>query len=183
MAIVSGDLSWRLSTTAGSAGNTTAQGAPASSLGKYISTTVLAAGLNGLFPDVSGAENASSQVDYLCVFARNAHATLPLTNAVAWLDGGDPAGGVNVAIAVDSTAASAVGSSSAQALTASSRTAPGGSVTGLTYSTPTSYATGVSLGSIPAGQCRAVWIRRTATNSAPVDGEEITLTLTGDTAA
>ncbi|QOT19741.1 hypothetical protein [Paenarthrobacter sp. YJN-5] len=83
---------------------------------------------------------------------------------------------------MDSTAISAVGSSSAQALTAASETAPGGSVTGLSYSAPTSSGAGLSLGNIGPGQVRAVWVKRAAQNSTAVN-ETVTLAVTGSTIA
>lgn len=181
MPIVAGDLLFKLSTTAGSAGNSTAQANPNASLGKYISTTqVSGTALNNLFDDISGAENAASTVDYRCVFLHNSHATLTLQNAVVYVSGGDPAGGAVVAIGVDTTAASAIGSASAQALTiANENTAPAG----VSFSLPTTAGAGLSLGNIGPGQCRAFWIRRSANNSAAVTGETITLAVSGDTAA
>lgn len=182
MAIVAADIKFKYAVKTGSAGNSTA-GTAGGSLGKWISTTAVSAGLHTLFPKITGAQNAGGQVDYLCVFVHNSHASITLTDAVVWFDGGDPAGGANVAVAVDSTAASLIGASSAQALEASTTTAPGASITGLTYATPASAATGVSLGDIQAGKCRAVWIRRTATNSVAVAGEQIKLAVTGGTVA
>lgn len=181
MPIIASDLLWRLATTAGAAGNSTA-GNPLTSLGKYVSTTAVSPGLHGLFPKITGAQNVAGQVDYRCVFVVNTHASLTLQNAAVWLSGGDPAGGANVALAVDTTAASALGSAAAQALTAASATAPGASVTGLAYSSPSSAAAGVPLGNIGPGQCRAFWVRRTATNSAATASESVTLAVTGDTA-
>ena len=58
MAITASDIALNLSTTAGSAGDTLAQADPNASLGKYVSTTVMSAGANSLFDDISGAENA-----------------------------------------------------------------------------------------------------------------------------
>lgn len=183
MAITATDLLFKHSTTAGAAGNSTA-GTPAGSLGKYISTTELSGtAQNNLFDDVSGAENAASDVEYRCFFLHNAHATLTYQNAVVYLSGGDPAGGANVAIAVDSTAASAIGSASAQALQIADEGDSGTALSGLTFSAPTTAGTGLSLGNIGPGQCRAVWVRRSATNSAAVTGETVTLAVSGDTAA
>jgi len=179
VAIVSTDIVLRLSTTAGAAGDTTA-GTPSGSLGKYASTTVLATTANGLFDDISGAENAASTVDYRCIFVLNNHATLTALAAVAYLSA-EVAGGAAIALAVDSTAASAKASSSAQGLTiATELTAPAGP---LTFSSPTTAAAGIVLGDIPAGQVRALWIRRTAANTSPVDADGVTLAISCDTAA
>lgn len=179
MAIVAGDLAFKYSVTTGSAGNSTA-GTQAGSLGKYVSTSTLAAGANGLFDDISGAENAASTVDYRCVFAINNHATLTLLNAVVYVSS-EVVGGASVAIAVDNIAASAKGSASAQAATiANETTAP----TGVgAFSTPTTSGTGLALGDLAPGQVRAVWVRRTAANSAAIDADGCGLAISGDTAA
>lgn len=180
MAITASDILIRLATTAGAAGNTTAQGSPAASLGKYVSTTDLTTSLNGLFDDISGAENAASTVDYRCLFVLNNHATLDMQNAVAYLSA-EVAGGAGIALAVDSTAISAKGAAGAQALTiASETTAPAGP---LTFSSPTTVGTGLALGTIPAGSVKAIWVRRTAANSAALDADGFTLGIGCDTAA
>lgn len=183
MPIVTGDILFKLSTTGGAAGNTTA-GTAATSFGKYISTTAVSGtALNSLFDNITGAENAANDVEYRCFFVHNNHGSITYQNVVVYLAGGDPAGGANVAIAVDSTAASAIGSASAQALEIADEGDSGTALSGLTFSAPTSAGTGLSLGNIPAGSCRAVWIRRTANNSTAVSGETVTPTVSGDTTA
>ena len=153
---------------------------PGASLGKYISTSTIAdATLNALFDDISGAENAASTVDYRCVFIHNSNAANALQNAVIWLSA-EVAGGASIAIGVDPTAASAIGSASAQAVTiASETTAPAG----VSFSSPTTAGTGLSLGTIPSGQCKAVWFRRTAANSAALNSDGVTWSVQGDTGA
>ena len=182
MPITSGNLPFHLSVKTGAAGNSVAQSDANLSLGKYISTTVAPTSLNSLFDSVTAARNAASEVDYRCVFVRNAHATITATGGKLWLSGGDPAGGLVWTIAVDSIAASAIGASSVQAQEAATDTAPGSGVTGLAFSAPTSDAGGISIGDLAPGQCRAVWIRCTATNSAAVT-ETITLSVAFDTTA
>lgn len=179
MPIVAADVQYKLSTTAGAAGNSTAS-TPNASLGKYVSTTVWAAGSNTLFDNVTGDENAASTVDYRCFFVHNAHASLTLETAVVYVSA-EVAGGANVAIAVDNVAASAVGSASAQATQIGSELSAPTPVGA--FSTPTTKATGLALGNIGPGQVRAVWVRRSATNSAPVNADGFTLTVAGDTAA
>lgn len=180
MAIAASDIVFRLSTTAGSAGDSTTS-TPAASLGKYVSTTVWTTGTNVVFDNVSGAENAASTVDYRCVFVLNNHATLTLQNPVVYVSA-EVAGGTSVAIATDNIAASAKGSASAQAaLIASETTAP----TGVSaFSTPTTAGAGLSLGSgLAPGQVKGIWIRRTAANTSAVDADGFTLAVAGDTAA
>lgn len=180
MPIASTDLLIKLSTTAGAAGNSTAGGAAGTSLGKYISTTQITdATLNNLFPDVTGDENAASNVDYQAVFVHNNHATLTLQNPVIYMSA-EVAGGASAAIAVDSTAASALANATAQALQiATKNTAPAGP---LTFSSPTTKAAGLALGNIGPGQVKAFWIRRTSSNSTALNNDGVTVTVAGDTA-
>lgn len=161
-------------------GNSSA-GTAATSLGDQISTTTIAdATLNAIFDDISGAENAANTVDYRCIFVHNSNASNALQNAVVWLSA-EVGGGASIAIAIDNIAASAIGSASAQAaVIASEITAPSGVGA---FSSPTTFGTGLSLGNIPAGSCRAVWIRRTAANSAALNNDGVTLSVQGDTGA
>ena len=181
MAIAASDIKVKLSVKTGSAGNSTAQGNVNNSLGKYISTTEITDNtLNNLFDDISGAENAASTVDYRCIFIHNSHASLTYQSAKVYLSA-EVSGGASIAIAVDNVAASAIGSSSAQAEEiANETTAPtanGG------FSAPTTTGGALSLGDIAAGSCKAIWVRRTAANSAAKDNDGVTLTIFGDTAA
>lgn len=180
MAITASDILLKLSVKTGSAGNSTA-GTPAGSLGKYISTTQISGTpLNNLFDDISGDENAASNVEYRCIFVHNSHATLTWQGVVAWTSGA-VSGGADAAIAVDNIAASAIGSASAQAAEITDEdTAPSGVGA---FSAPTTKGTGLSLGNIGPGQCRALWVRRTATNSAAINNDGFTIELAGDTAA
>ncbi len=177
-AITSGEILAKLSVAA-AAGNTTA-GTAATSLGDQISTTAWAGGvLNDLFDDVSGAENAASTVDYRCIFVHNSNAANTLENTVVYLSA-ETGGGASIAIAIDDIAASAIGAATAQAdVIANETTAPGAGVG--TFSSPTTLATGLSLGNIAAGSCRAFWIKRTAANTAALSADGVTFTVGGDT--
>lgn len=180
MPITTSDIKFKLSTTAGSAGNSTAQGNVNNSLGKYISTTeIVDATLNNLFDDVTGDENAASDVEYRCFFVHNSHGSLTLIDPKVWISS-EVSGGAVAAIGIDTTAASAINSASAQALTiADESTAP----VGVSFSSPTSKGNGLSLGNIPAGSCRAVWVRRTAQNTVAVDNDGASISVSGDTTA
>jgi len=177
-AITSGEILFKFSTTAGSAGNQNT-GTAATSLGKYISTTAITDNtLNNLFDDVSGAENAASTVDYRCIFVHNSNASNTLENAVVWLQA-EVANGANITIATDNIAASAIGSASAQAAQiASETTAPSGVSA---FSGPTTKGGGLSLGNIGAGQCKGIWVKRTAVNSAALSSDGVTIRVEGDT--
>ena len=175
-AIVAGDILTKYSVSA-AAGNTTSSGA-ATSLGDQISTTQWTGGaLNDLFDDITGDENAASEAEYRCIFVHNTNTANTYENVVVWISA-EVGGGANIAIGADTTATSALGSASAQAVTiANEDTAPGG----ITFTSPTTKGTGISLGNIPATQVKAFWIRRTATNSVALSADGVTFSIAGDT--
>jgi hypothetical protein len=118
-------------------------------------------------------------VDYRCFFVHNAHATLTWYSPVVWISS-ETAGGASAAIGVDATATSAIGASSAQAVTiANELTAP----SGVTFTAPASKAAGLAVGDLGPGQCRAIWVRRTAANTAALDVDGVVIRVEGDTAA
>lgn len=182
MAITASDIKIKLSVKSGSAGNSLAQANVNASLGKYISTTELVTATgNNLFDNVSGAENAASTVDYRCIFVHNSHATLDYENAKIYISS-QVSGGAVYAIAIDDIAASAIGSSSAQAFEASTETTDPDAGVG-SFSAAASVGAALSLGTIAAGFCKAVWVRRTAANTVAVDDDGATFVVLGDTAA
>lgn len=180
MAIASSDILIKFSVKTGSAGDSTA-GTAAGSLGKYVSTTQITDNsANNLFDNISGDENAASTVDYRCFFVHNNHATLSLQGAVVWLSA-EVSGGASIAIAIDNVAASAKASASAQADQVTNETTAPSAVGA--FSSPTTKGAGLSLGTLAAGQVRAVWVKRTAANSAALNADGVTIRVEGDTAA
>lgn len=179
MAIVAADILYK--TTQGGSGNTAPQTVPGLNLGMNISTTAITdAAINNLFPDITGDENAASNVDYQCFFVHNNHATLALTSAVVYMSA-EVAGGANCAIAVDNLPTSVIADVADQAASiANKNTAPVGVSA---FSSPTTKATGLALGTIAAGYCKAIWVKRTATNSVALNNDGLTVTIAGDTAA
>jgi hypothetical protein len=175
MPIASSDILVKFSVAA-AAGNTTA-GTPAGSLGDQISTTQLTDNsLHNLFDAVGGDENAASEAEYRCIFLHNAHATLTFTNVKVFLSS-ETAGGASIAIGVDPTAASAIGAGVAQALTiANEDTAP----VGVAFSAPTTIGAAIVIGDLAPGQCRAIWVRRTAANTAALAGDGVVLRVQGE---
>jgi hypothetical protein len=178
MSIIATEILYKTSVVTGAAGNATTQTVAGQSLGKYISTTTITdATLNNLFPDVTGTENAASNVDYQGYFVHNNNASLTWTGPVAWLSA-EVAGGVTTAISIDTTAASAIGSASAQMKQiANKNTAP----TSQTFTAPTTKATGLALSDIPNGQCKGIWVQRTAANTSAVSSDGVTVRCEGDT--
>jgi hypothetical protein len=181
MAIAASDIKFYFSEKVSGNGFTTA-GSAAASLGKNISTTEITDNtLNNLFDDVSGDENAASDVEYRCIFVHNGHATLTWTSVVAWLSA-EVAGGAAIAIAKDDIGATDKDSTDDQAATIADEGADPSASTG-DWSTATSKATGVALGDLAPDECIAIWVRRTAANTVAVDSDGVTISVAGDTAA
>lgn len=179
MAIVAGDILKKLSIKTGAAGNSSAQADPNASLGKYISISAAAETLHALFDAITGVENAASDVEYRCIFIHNNHATLTALTTKVYISA-ETAGGAALAIGVDTTAASAIGSASAQAIEVATE---GDAPVGVSFSSPVSEGAALTLGDIPAGQCKALWLRRTAANSVASSNDGATLTIFFDTEA
>jgi hypothetical protein len=178
MAITAADIKFKLSVVA-AAGNTTAS-TPAAALGDQVSTTeIVDATLHNLFDVITGDENAASDVEYRCIFVHNDHATLTWEAVRVWLSA-ETAGGAVAAIGLDPAGVTAKGAATAQAATIANE---GAAPAGVAFTAPTTKATGLLIGDIPAGSVAAVWIRRSAANTAAVDLDGVTIRAEGDTAA
>jgi len=172
MPIVATDILTRLS---GGATNAT----PNASLGGVMSSTAWAGGtLHDLFDPITGDENAASTVDYRAIYVRNGHATLSLLGATVWLTA-QIAGGALVDIGLDAAAVGNGSTTGVAATIANETTAPAG----VTFNAPATKAGGLVIGDIAAGSAKAVWFRRTASNSAAIDNDGVTLNISGDTTA
>ena len=168
MAIVAADIQSRYS---GGAGNASA----AASLGGAESATSFATAVaNNLWDDVSGAESAAGDIEYRGFFWHNAHATLALQNPVTWIDALTSAADTEFDIGLDPAANGA-----AMATIANESAAPAG----VTFSRPTSKATGLSISNIAAGSYKGVWVRRTVTAGAVAAADSGSIRIEGDTAA
>jgi hypothetical protein len=174
MPIADSDIQFRLS---GGSGNSD----PNASLGGVMSSTAWAGGtLHDLFDAVSGDENAASDVEYRCIYVRNNHGSLTWgPNIFAWFSA-VTAGGADLAIGL-ATQGVGNGSTTGVASTiANENTAPSPSVT---FVSPTTKAAGLAIPNLIAGNAHAIWIRRTATNSAAQANDGATIQVQGDTPA
>lgn len=162
MAIVSTDIKYRLS---GGASNAD----PLLSLGGIKSSNDAAA---TIFDDVSSAEASAGDTEYRCVYIHNNHGTLTLLGAKVWIQANTPSGDTDVAICLGTSAVNGT-----EQTVADESTAP----SGVSFSAPTSFAGGLSLGDIPAGQHKAVWVRRTVNAAAAAASDGFTLRVQGDT--
>lgn len=165
MPIITTDIIYRLS---GGSSNSD----PNASIGGTKSS--VAAGSN-IFDDVPSAESVPGDIEYRCMYVHNAHATLALQNAVAWLAANTASGDTTVELALGNAALNAT-----ETAVADEGTAPS---PGLTFAPCATQGAGISLGSIPAGQHRAIWLRRTVNAAAAASNDTFTLRVAGDTAA
>jgi hypothetical protein len=169
MAIVASDIQFRLS---GGAANSD----PNAALGGALSSTaVVDATLQNLFDQVSGAESAAGDIEYRCIYVRNNHGTLTLQNAKVFISTNTPATDTTIDIALGGE-----GDNGTAEVVANENTAP----VGETFSAPSTYAAGLSLGNLAAGHSYPVWVRWTITAGAAANASDSAiLTVQGDTAA
>lgn len=162
MAIVSGDILYKLS---GGSGNSN----PDASLGGIISSTT--AGTN-VFDDVGSAEATAGDIEYRCLYVLNNHASLTYLGAKIWIQTNTPSADTTVAIGLGTA-----GLNTTEQTVANENTAP----TSVTFSSPTDFTGGLTMGDIPFGQRYAFWIRRTVTAGAAGAADSFTIRIQGDT--
>jgi len=105
-----------------------------------------------LFADITEAQRVAGTVHYRCLYLKNLHPTLSMPNLTIWLDGLPVNAGTTMAIGDD-----AAGINGTATTVANETTAPGS----VTFSAPTSYASGINLGTLAPGDYVAFWVRRT----------------------
>lgn len=125
---------------------------PNLSLGGAISTTrFLNKAQDNLFADVQGPEAAAGSTKYRCLYLKNGHGTLTMQNTKFYVS-------VNT-LSTDDTINIGLGTSGlngTEQSIADENTAP----VGVSFSAPTSNATGILIGNIPIGQTYALWFQR-----------------------
>ena len=168
MPIISTDIQYRLS---GGSGNTDVN----ASLGGVKSSTSVGTGLHNLFDVVSSAEASSGDTEYRCVYIHNNHGTLTMQSAKIWIVTNTPSTDTSIEIALGSSAVNGT-----EQTIANENTSP----TGVTFSTLSSLGTALSIGDIPAGQHKAVWIKRIVNaGAAAYNDDSATIRTQCDTAA
>lgn len=172
MPIDDSDLEYRLS---GGVNNED----PDASLGGAMSTKPAAVippeELENIFDTVTGDEGAAGDVEYRGVYIKNDHATLTLIGAKVWIeqDADSPDDATAIALADEAV-------NSAMETIANESAAPSGPA----FSAPANKAAGLTIGDIPAGQYKGIWIRRTITAAADAkNGVKFVVAVEGDTGA
>lgn len=146
MPIVAGDLKFYLT---GGAANAD----PAASLGGVISSVQFTDNsAQNLFNNVTPAEAAAGSVKYRALTFKNTSAFTAYAASI-YISLETPSPNTTIAIAYDSTGTQSI---------ADEDTAP----TGLSFSTPISFATAIALGDMAAGAVKRIWFKRTVTAGA-----------------
>lgn len=163
-AIASSDIHYRL--TGGSSNSD-----PTASLGGAASTTTDAG--SSIMNDITGAQSAAGITKYRGVSLRNEHGSLTWQSVKVWVSTDTPSSDTDADVAL---AAEAVNTQ--QASIANETTAP----TSVTFAnTAVSFATGLSVGDIPAGQFKGVWLKLVVTAGAAAAADSFTISAQGDT--
>lgn len=172
MAITATEIVQRLS---GGATNTVANdalGGAMSTVGGGIITT---ASDNNLFDDVSGAEASAGTTEYRGFYIENTHGTLTWQGVFVWVDGDTTSADDELDIALADEAVNV-----AMEVIADETTAPAGPA----FTHPTTKGTGLSIGDIPPGEFKGIWVRRVVTGgAAAIEGNSGSIRFEGDTAA
>jgi len=169
MAIVAGDIEYRLSGGA-------SESDPNLSLGGVVSSVeVVDASDNNLFADVSGDDASSGVTHYRLIYVYNNHGSLTLQGAKVWISTDTTSSDDEIDIALAGEGLNV----NAETI-ADEDTAP----VGESFTHPTTKAGGLTLGDIPAGQYFGVWIRRVVGSSASaIAANSGIISVEGDTAA
>lgn len=169
MPITATDIEFHLS---GGASNSD----PDAALGGAISSTEITdATIANLFDNVSGAEAAAGDTEYRCFYILNNHGSLTLQGAEVWIETNTPSGDTSAEIGLGSSAVNGT-----EQTVADESTAP----TSVTFSTAAGQGNALSIGDIPAGEHKAVWVRRTVgSGAAAYNSDSVVIRVQGDTAA
>jgi len=164
MPIASTDIHYRLS---GGASNSNQNAA----LGGAMSTTTDASA--SLYDDVTGAESAAGDTEYRGVYISNEHGSLTYQSVKVWISTDTPSADTDADVALAAEAVNVT-----MATIADENTAP----SGVTFNnSAVSFATGLSIGDIPAGQKKGVWLKRVVNAGAAAAADSFTVSCQGDT--
>lgn len=169
MPIVASDIDVRHS---GGASNTD----PNASIGGIMSNTnVTDNSLNNLFDDVTGSESLPGEDEFRLFYVLNDHASLVFQNGRCYVSSNSTSTNDEWDIGL-----AAAGSNATETAIANENTAPAS----VTFSHPTTYGTGLNLGSLNAGQRYGVWCRRRVDAAAAAfNNDTIVVNVDCDTAA
>lgn len=150
---------------------------PNASLGGAISTTEIddVTTLHNLFDKVTSDETTAGATEYRCFYVKNTNGSITWETVVAWIQTQTPSADTSLEFALGSSTVNGT-----EQTVANETTAP----TGVSFGTQSTKGTGQSIGDIPAGQHKAVWVKRIVNAGASAyNNDGATIQFSGDTAA
>lgn len=145
------------------------------SLGGAISTTEVSPSVNELFDVVSGNEAQAGDIEYRCIYIKNDHPSLTLFGALVFIQNNTDSTDTSAEIALGTSAIDGV-----EQTIPDEDTAP----TGTTFDTADGETNALEIGDIPAGEHKAIWIKRIVEeNAAAFNSDGMTIGVKGDTGA
>ena len=128
--------------------------------GAITATEAPSATTGNVFDTFTGAETAAGGTFYACLYVKNTHGTLTAQNVIAAITSETDHDGVNASLGLGTAAVNG-----SEPTIADENTAPAGvSFAGDTDTTTTGAATedaSITLGNIPPGEHKAIWLRLT----------------------
>ena len=110
---------------------------------------------NALFDDISKLESYEGDTEVRCFYLLNAHPTEPFIGCNVYI-GAQPVGADTLMLGIDPAGIGNGSSTGVAVSTANENIAP----IGVNFSTPSAIGSALSIGSLAAGQCQALWQRR-----------------------
>jgi len=156
----------------GGSGNTN----PNASLGGARSTTEVAGTINNLFDDVSGSESTAGSTEYRCLYFRNEDADADgLISPILWFTSNTPSATTAMSMGIDPAGKNGTATTISTEVEVPS---------GVSFSAPSTKATGLALPSGPYDQNDyvAIWLRRVVdSGTSSATNDPATLRVEGDT--
>lgn len=143
--------------------------------GAITATEIVDNTTHNIWDVVSSTESNSGDTEYRCIYVKNTNATLTLEAAKVWVATNTPSTDTSVEIGLGSSAVNGT-----EQTVANEGTAP----TSVTFSTAAGEGNALSIGNIPNGQHKAIWIKRiVGATAGAYNDDNYVLSYAGDTAA
>lgn len=169
MVITSGEIIFRLSGGAANSNVNISYG------GAKSSTALVDNTANNLFADSLGPESLAGSIKYRMIYVHNGNASLTMQNTKVYITTNTPSTDTVFDIGL-----AAAGLNATETAIANEDTAPAS----VTFSQPSTYATGISMGNIPFGQHYGLWFRRTVSaNASAFNNDTVVFEVGTDSAA
>lgn len=131
---------------------------PGDSLGGIMSDQEIASGyLANLFDNVSPAEGSSGDTEYRCFYVINTNDTDSITGLRIWIQVETSSPDSEIDLGLDPAGVGNGKTTGVATTIANESTAP----SGVSFSHPVDFLSGLVIGTLDAGEAQSVWIKRT----------------------